>query len=114
MLIYSLLPVKLTDLYTSCPAFLKSEALIRNQAYYSMINFKKDSSSRDEANLLRPMAQCTGSINNVQDICSILQYLNLDVAVQTAIGSCDTDESIADLRRLYHERLKFINKYRGQ
>jgi hypothetical protein len=114
MLVYSLVPIRLKDLYTSCPAFLKNEALIKNQAYYSMINFKKESSSRTDAMLLRPMAKCVGSVSDVQNICSLLQYLNLDYAVETAIGSCYTKESIVDLRRRYHERLKFINRYRGR
>lgn len=113
MLVYSLTPIKLMDLHNKCPAFIKCEPLIKNQAYYSMVLFKKSQTNKAEANLLRSMAECTGSIDNVREITSIIPYVGINSALEVSIGKCKTDKSIEELREEYYERLKFIDKYRG-
>lgn len=110
LLIYSKFPVKKNDLYTKCPCYIKSQELIANQAYYSMMLFKKNALNLPAAEDLRDIACIYGELSSIVEISTVLDNIDIDKLMYLIVGAKSTNESIDELRGDFHKRLKNIDR----
>lgn len=110
MLIYNRHPLGKDKLVSSMPSFLNSYDLVRNQAYYSMMLFKKDALNLAKAEELRTIANITGDVNDISCIQDIIKSVDLDEVLAGMITPVETSKSLKQLREEFYERINKLNK----